>query len=142
MTASPILLRRLSSPIVTTSRNHMKPIPYMGPTDWPSILDLIRQTAQDFDRSGDWPRLHLEALAAAGAMRWAIPRPFGDDLSALDVHLKYEQIAAASLSTALILTQRDSAVGLIDASPGATKRDLMLERFAANEHFTTVGIAQ
>src|SRR5258706_2408188 len=120
----------------------MKPFPYTGPTDWPSILNLIRQTAQDYDRSGDWPTLHLQALAAAGAMRWAAPRPFGDDLPALDLHLKYEEIAAASLATALILTQRDSAVGLIDASPGAPKRDLMLKRFANNEHFTTVGIAQ
>jgi alkylation response protein AidB-like acyl-CoA dehydrogenase len=120
----------------------MKPFPYMGPTDWPSILKLVGDTAQDYDRSGEWPQMHLDALAAGGAMRWAAPRPFGDDLPALELHLKYEEIAAASLTTALILTQRDSAVGLIDASAGAPKRDLMLGRFANNEHFTTVGIAQ
>jgi alkylation response protein AidB-like acyl-CoA dehydrogenase len=118
-------------------------IPYHGPTDWPSVLDLIRDRATERDRSGDWPTLELDALAAAGAMRWAVPAAEGgDDLPALDLHLRYEELAAASLAVALILTQRDSAVALVDGSHGAAKRSTMLHRFAAATHFTTVGIAQ
>ena len=118
-------------------------IPYLGPTDLPLVLADIRKRAQDYDQSGDWPTLDLGALEAAGAMRWAITKEFGgDELSPLDLHLKYEQLAAASLSTALILTQRDSAVGLLTTSSAAPKRGTLLHRFAKNENCTTVGIAQ
>jgi alkylation response protein AidB-like acyl-CoA dehydrogenase len=116
---------------------------YFGPTDFPSVLQGIRSRAQDHDRSGDWPTLDLQALDACGAMRWAVPKEFGgEELSPLDLHLKYEELAAASVATALILTQRDSAVGLVAAAEGAAKREMMLHRFAENKNFTTVGIAQ
>src|SRR4051794_18689995 len=76
-------------------------------------LTAIRHRAGIYDQTGDWPAEDLDALAAAGAMRWAIPKEFdGDELSSLELHLRYEWIAAASVSTALILTQRDSAAGL------------------------------
>jgi alkylation response protein AidB-like acyl-CoA dehydrogenase len=117
--------------------------PYTGPIDFNEVLNEIRQRAQYHDITGDWPTTDLQALNAAGAMRWAVPQEFGGDgLSPLELHLKYEQIATASLSTALILTQRDSAVTLVAAADGADKRATMLHRFAANKHFTTVGIAQ
>ena len=76
-------------------------------------------------------------------MRWAVPREFGgDELPPLELHLNYERLATASVATALILTQRDAAVGLIDANPDAAKRATMLRRFAGNEIWMTVGIAQ
>ena len=75
-------------------------------------------------------------------MRWAVPREFGGaELSALDQHLAYEQLARASLAIALILSQRDSAVGLIDAAQSEVRREL-LPRLATGEVFSTVGIAQ
>ena len=78
---------------------------YYGPTDWEAVLAVIRKGAGEWERTFTWPRRDLDGLAAAGAMRWAVPREFGgDDLAALDLHLKYEQIARASLATALILT--------------------------------------
>ena len=106
-------------------------------------LTAIRHRAALFDQTGDWPDEDLDALAAAGAMRWAVPKEFGgEELSSLELHLRYEWIAAASVSTALILTQRDSAVGLIDSSENPTLRQELLPRFAQNEMFATVGIAQ
>jgi alkylation response protein AidB-like acyl-CoA dehydrogenase len=118
-------------------------IPYIGATDWPGVLREIRGRAQRYDISGDWPTTDIQALDAAGAMRWSVPKEFGgDELPALELHLRYEELATASLATALILTQRDSAVGLVAASIGASKRITMLHRFAENKHFTTVGIAQ
>ncbi|HSV13887.1 MAG TPA: acyl-CoA dehydrogenase family protein, partial [Tepidisphaeraceae bacterium] len=121
----------------------MNRLPYLGATDWPGVLREIRGRAQRYDISGDWPTTDIQALDAAGAMRWSVPKEFGgDELPPLELHLRYEELARSSLATALILTQRDSAVGLVTASIGAAKRTTMLHRFAENKHFTTVGIAQ
>lgn len=117
--------------------------PYAGPTDFDSVLQEIRQRAQQYDLTGDWPTTDLQALQAAGAMRWAIPREFGGEaLSPLDLHLNYERIATASLSTALILTQRDSAVALVAAAEDASRQTILLHELARHQQFTTVGIAQ
>jgi len=106
-------------------------------------LTAIKHRAGIYDATGNWPSEDLDALALAGAMRWAVPKEFGgEELSPLELHLRYEWIAAASVSTALVLTQRDSAVGLIDASENTTLRAELLPRFAKNEMFATVGIAQ
>ena len=117
--------------------------PYLGPTDFPSVLATIAGRATYHDRTTNWPADDLTALAAAGAMRWSIPSEFGGDpLSPLDLHLRYEQLAAACLASALIFTQRDAAVGLIAAAEGASPRDRLLTRLAKNEIWATVGIAQ
>ena len=121
----------------------MDKIPYFGPSAWAAVLNEIRQRAGEYDRSGDWPEQDIKALTAAGAMRWAISTEFGGDgLSALDLHLRYEELASASLCDALILTQRDSAVGLVESSPNFSKQRKMLKRFVEGSHFTTVGFAQ
>lgn len=121
----------------------MKPIPYMGPTDLPAVLDFLRRTAGEVEEEFRWPYLQLSALEQAGAMRWAVPAAYGgEDVPALELHRRYESIARASLTCALILTQRDSAVGLIDGAAGAAKRETILNRLAKNENFVTVGIAQ
>ena len=76
-------------------------------------------------------------------MRWTIAiEDGGEEVSPLEIHLRYEQLAAASLSTALILSQRDSAVGLIDASQNRKLRSRLLGELRDNGAFSTVGIAQ
>ena len=91
------------------------------------------------DRLSDESRWPEESLREhAEALRWAMPRAFGgDELEPLDLHLRYEQLARKSLALALILTQRDSAVGIIAA--GGNDRLLAEVRDGA---FVTVGIAQ
>ena len=87
------------------------------------------------DESG-WPADFFRE--PADALRWAMPRAFGgDELDPLELHLRYEQLARRSLALALILTQRDSAVGAIVA--GGNDRLLAEVRDGA---FVTVGIAQ
>src|SRR5206468_1898638 len=82
-----------------------------------AVLEQVRRRAAAIDQTGEWPEADLRLLADAGGMRWAVPREFGGDgLSALDLHLGYEAIAAASLAVALVLSQRDSAVALVDAA--------------------------
>jgi alkylation response protein AidB-like acyl-CoA dehydrogenase len=115
----------------------------MNDLDFQQALASTASRADRFDQSGDWPRQDLDDLAAIGAMRWAIPHEFGgDQLQPLDLHERYEQIAASSLATALILTQRDSAIQILAGSTNFALRNELLTRLARNESFTTVGIAQ
>ena len=84
----------------------------------------------------DWPEELLREHA--DAMRWAVPRGFGgEELDPLELHLRYEQLARQSLSLALILTQRDSAVGILAAA-----HDKRLLEEVRGGAFVTVGIAQ
>lgn len=107
------------------------------------ILPGIRSRATDYDRTGEWPVEDLRVLAKAGAMRWAGTMSCGGaDLSAIELHFRYEAIASASVSTALILTQRDSAVAMISDATDLPMRSELLARLCSNEIFATVGIAQ
>ena len=120
----------------------MKPMP-LPPMTLDFVLDQIARNATDYDREKRWPETDIQQLAACGAFRWAVPREFGGDgLPPLDLHLLYERLATASVATALILTQRDAAVGFIDANIGAAKRPVLLRRLAKGETWVTVGIAQ
>src|SRR5262245_4136844 len=109
----------------------------------PLSLKRLKFRAQSHDQTGDWPAEDLADLAAAGAMQWAVPREFGGtDLQPLLLHQEYEQIAAASLATALVLTQRDSAAQMIDGAESFGHRAELLTALAKNEAFATIGIAQ
>jgi alkylation response protein AidB-like acyl-CoA dehydrogenase len=105
------------------------------------LLPGIRRHADALDQSGDWPANDLQDLARAGILGLAIPTEFGGaEASSLTQHLVYEAIARASLGVALILSQRDAAIGLIEASTSNLRRALLLELAAGA--FSTVGIAQ
>jgi len=108
-----------------------------------ALLQSLAARATDLDRTGHWPADDLADLASAGALQWAIAPEFGGaGLSPLDLHLHYEAIATASLSTALILTQRDSAALLVQQSPEWPMRSQFLSALCRGEFFTTIGIAQ
>ena len=107
------------------------------------ILPVIRQRATPLDRSGDWPAADLEALAAIGVYRWFVPPQFGGEgIDPIELHLRYEAIASASLATALLISQRDSAVGLITGGENLNLREQLLPPLSRGEFFTTIGIAQ
>src|SRR5437868_13220977 len=95
--------------------------------DISATIEFTRARANRRDEAVEWPEEELARLAQIGVMRAAIPSEFGgSDESALDIHLRYEQIAAASLSVALILSQRDSACGLIDGAKASPIREKLL----------------
>ena len=103
--------------------------------------DQILQRTNASDMSGDWPAEDLQSMADAGVLKMALPPAFGGlDLSALDQHLVYEEVAASSLSLALILSQRDAAIGLIEATD-ASCRDELLSKISEGA-LSSVGIAQ
>jgi butyryl-CoA dehydrogenase len=105
------------------------------------LLPGMRRRADALDQSGDWPANDLQELARAGILALAIPTGFGGaGASSLAQHLIYEAVARASLGVALILSQRDAAVGLIEASTSKSRRAMLLELAAGA--FSTVGIAQ
>jgi len=106
-----------------------------------AITPEILRRANALDVSGDWPAEDLEVLADGGIVNMALPTSVGGlGASALDQHRIYEELAAQSLSLALILSQRDAAIGLVEASD-APCRDGLLSRLGAGA-FSSVGIAQ
>jgi alkylation response protein AidB-like acyl-CoA dehydrogenase len=108
-----------------------------------NILPAIRARASSLDRSGDWPADDLADLGTIGAWQWFVPAKFGGDgVDPLELHLRYEAIASASLATALIVSQRDSAVGLIEGSENQEMREELLPGLARGDFFSTIGIAQ
>ena len=113
------------------------------PCELTDVLPRIRAGAQRYDVSGEWPAEDLKELAQLGALRAVLPAEFGgNDETALQIHLRYEQIATASLATALVLSQRDSACAIIDAAKTSPIRREVLSALASNSIFATVGIAQ
>jgi alkylation response protein AidB-like acyl-CoA dehydrogenase len=107
------------------------------------LLPRIRARAQRYDVSGEWPAEDLNELTDIGALRAVLPAEFGGgDETALQIHLRYEQLAAASLATALVLSQRDSACAIIDAAKTSPVRHELLAALSHNSIFATVGIAQ
>lgn len=105
------------------------------------LLPALRRRADDLDQNGAWPSDDLAELDRAGILRMALPQRCGGSASsALGQHLAYEAIARASLAVSLILSQRDAAIGLVEAS-NAPARDALLDELAAGA-FTTVGVAQ
>ena len=113
-----------------------------GPT-LDQALSRIRDRATEHDRTATWPADDLADLAAAGVLGGSVPADFGGaGNDPLDVTLLQERVAAASLATALVLSQRDSAAALIADSENTELKHDLLPLLAENEVFATIGIAQ
>ena len=90
-------------------------------------LTAIRHRAALFDQTGDWPDEDLDALAAAGAMRWAVPKEFGGE-------------ELSSLGTASAIRMDRGSVGLHRADPDTTGFGGWFDRFIRESHIAP-GIA-
>jgi alkylation response protein AidB-like acyl-CoA dehydrogenase len=107
------------------------------------ILDAIRRRADLLDRSGAFVDEDLSDLTASGFARWAIPSSHGGDgLDPVTLHERYAMIASASLSTALVVTQRDAAIARLVRSGNESLRDIELPLLAQGRKLCTIGIAQ
>lgn len=107
-----------------------------------AVLAAIAGRANHYDRTGEWVADDLKALADLGACGWAVPKTHGGaDIPGDRLQGLYEHLAAASLATALVFTQRDAAVGFIEAADNKTLRDALLPKLARNEVWTTIGIS-
>ena len=82
-------------------------------------------------------------LKRCGALTWAVPRAFGGTgMDAVLLHQRYEELARRCLTTALIFTQRDSAVGFLVSAANAPISAQLLRSMARGTVFATIGIAQ
>ena len=98
-----------------------------------AVLPRIAERATRYDVEAAWPVEDLAELSDAGAMRWAIARAHGgEDVDAETLHGHYEHVAAASLATALLISQRDAAVGYIESSANESLKERLLPRLAQN----------
>ena len=80
-------------------------IKLMEATAFDQALASIAARANALDQTGNWPAEDLTDLANAGACA-ALPRELGGDgIAPIELHARYQQLAAASLSTALVLTR-------------------------------------
>ncbi|MCH2200853.1 MAG: acyl-CoA/acyl-ACP dehydrogenase [Fuerstiella sp.] len=90
----------------------------------------------------DWPADRLQALNAAGVMKWNLPGQFGglelDDVTMLD---GYRVLSSACLVTTFILTQRNAACQRIVTSQNSDARESLLPELADGRLFATVGIS-
>ena len=113
---------------------------------WAAVLQKISDRAQNIDVAGVWPQKNIHDLAQCGALRWSISKKFGGvGLPPIQLHRRYEQLASACLSTALILTQRDAALEFLICAPAGPARknaDALLSKLAFNRIFASIGIAQ
>ncbi|HEY1377010.1 MAG TPA: acyl-CoA dehydrogenase family protein, partial [Gemmataceae bacterium] len=95
------------------------------------------------DRDLNWPAASWEVIRRAGVLEWAIPTAYGGrELDGPTLLLGYERLAAACLTTAFILSQRDAAVRRIrDSGRDDVCREL-LRPLACGGRFATVGLSQ
>lgn len=89
-----------------------------------------------------WPEEQFCALGIAGGWRWNVPIEFGGlGCDAQEMLVIYRRMAAASLVTTFILTQRNAASQRIELSPNAPLRKGLLTDLASGRIFATVGIS-
>lgn len=106
-------------------------------------LKKIESFASSVDQHGLWPAASIRALQRCGALAWSVPKAFGGGgVSPLQIHRCYEQVAAACLTTALILTQRDAAVEFLAAAEANLAAQRLLRDVAAHRRMVSVGISQ
>lgn len=107
-----------------------------------SLTLSLRTAADGYVDTPRWPSACMQALGDAGAWRWALPAAYGGDgLAYADLLRGYAAVAAGDLSTALILTQRDSACDLVARGENDALKEELREH-AAGARMTSVGIAQ
>src|SRR5436190_22789108 len=114
------------------------PAPF--PNTW---LDALRASAGAADTEGQWPLELLRLLDTSDAWRWSIPPAFGgSEWASTDLLNAYEDLAAACLTVAFILSQRDAALRRLVAFASPALKQELLPRLASGEWFTTIGLSQ
>lgn len=108
-----------------------------------SLLAKLASGADAADGQPVWPAASWEALREAGVPSWSVTADYGGrGLSTSELLHGYEALAGACLTTAFILSQRESACRRILAGVSEDLRRELLPRLARAEQFATVGLSQ
>lgn len=112
------------------------------PPDLEAVCSDLAEWSPFLEEEGDWPASQLRRLADAGILGWIIPKQYGgSEISGTALLVGYEKLAAACLTTAFILTQRNGACQRIVLANDATLMQELLSRFVGDDAFPTVGIS-
>ncbi|MCS6851810.1 MAG: acyl-CoA/acyl-ACP dehydrogenase [Gemmataceae bacterium] len=104
---------------------------------------LLARQAQAADEEVRWPAPSWELVGQLGGFGWAIPREFGgSDLELPALLAAYQHLAAACLTSAFLLSQRDAAIRRIRAHASPELQRELLRPLACGGRFATVGISQ
>ena len=116
----------------------------VGVANFDALLAELEQLspALEEDSPGSWPETQFKRLAETGVLGWVIPPAYGGcELSPSDLTCGYEQIAAACLPTAFVLTQRNGACQRIAGGENEDLKAELLPCLNRGEIFATVGIS-
>lgn len=118
----------------------------MSDLDWAPDFDAVFRDLAEWspllEEEGAWPASQLRRLADAGILGWVIPKEFGgSEISGRQLLEGYEQLAAACLTTAFILTQRNGACQRIALAENESLKSELLPSLLSDESFPTVGIS-
>lgn len=103
------------------------------------IADVIAPAASEVDRTGEFPRAGIDALAAAGVLGAASsPDVGGGGASLADQAAVIERIATACSSTAMVVLMHYSATAVLEAHGPTNIR----EAIARGEHLTTLAFSE
>lgn len=108
----------------------------------PDPTTRLAAHADAADRTADWPAESWAALCESGLLAGAVPAADGGaGWGTTELHAANEAVAAACLTTAFVLSQRDAAVRRLAAGPDHLRRRY-LPGLASGELFATVGLSQ
>jgi alkylation response protein AidB-like acyl-CoA dehydrogenase len=102
----------------------------------------LADAGAELDRSGSWPAEQLRWCGEAGVYEWFMdPRWGGQGWDDEQTVRGYLALAAASLTTTFILTQRSGACRRIAECENEALKERLLPGLASGELFATVGIS-
>src|SRR5437660_11285710 len=74
-------------------------------------LMKLAEQARQADEERVWPAVSWRILQAIGACGWTVAKGYGgEELGGVELLARYESLAAACLTSAFLLSQRDAAV--------------------------------
>jgi len=89
-----------------------------------------------------WPAEALARCGEAGVFRWFLPREWGGEAwSDADLLRGYMRLAAGSLTTTFVITQRSGACRWLAEGLDPATKERWLPGLASGESFATVGIS-
>lgn len=116
--------------------------PILASPEFQAHLVRLSELSTSIENTGGWPTKSWQAMCESGVPNWFVPEQFGGTpQSEMTKQFGYLELAAACLTTAFVLTQRNAAVSRILISDNHELKTRLSRELASNESFATVGIS-
>ena len=114
----------------------------MKPDTFSELLKKLHTAAPNLAEPDAWPSEQLSAMSDAGVLGWLVPPEFdGSDITPSELVAGYEKLAAAWLTSVVVLTQRNAAIQRLVRSPNFELKESLLRALVDDSLFATVGIS-